>query len=188
MKQEISLQKCMYMITSGPVVLLTSSLREEATIMAASWNMPFSRKPPLVGVYVGSSSYSWSLIRESGEFVINIPHSGLLKEIIYCGTVSGRHFNKFENTSLTPEPGVRVKTPCLRECIGHLECRVSDIYNRKNASVFIGEVLRAVVEEDFFINDHWNTDRIRLVHHLGEQCYEISGEMVTMPPASDKQL
>lgn len=178
MKKEIPLSKSKFMIASSPVMLITSSWKEEMNIMTGSWGMPLSHNPPFVGIHIGKNHHTYELVKQSGEFIINIPHYGMLKEIIHCGTVSGRHDNKFLQCSLTPEPAVTVRAPSIGECLGYMECSVQDIYGAHDLSLFIGRVQRAVAEEEYFREDHWDLTRIKLVHHLGEQCYEVSGEMI----------
>jgi len=130
-----------------------------------------------VAVSVGKSRHSHTLVEKSKEFVLNIPTRELLKEVDYCGSVSGRKVDKFKETGLTPQPAKEVSAPLIRECIGHLECRLSSSLSAGDHTIFIGEVLRASADSSLF-DDYWVVDRAKLIHHLG-------GDMYTLP---DKRI
>jgi len=79
---------------------------------------------PVFTVLVRPSRYTYKLIEEAGEFTVNIvpPH---MKEVTqHCGTVSGRDHDKFKEKGLTAVPSLKVKTPIIKECVLHFECRV----------------------------------------------------------------
>lgn len=106
-------------------------------------------EPPVVYVSVrpvGRNSYR--LIKESGEFVINIPSSDQVKVVDYCGTVSGRSNNKFRETGLTPLPAAHVKAPLIAECPVNVECRVKQVLPLGSHEVFIADVLAVHFNED----------------------------------------
>jgi flavin reductase (DIM6/NTAB) family NADH-FMN oxidoreductase RutF len=82
-------------------------------------------------------------------------------------TVAGHHADKFLTCSLTPEPSKSLKAPCIKECIGHIECTVADIYEKQGIPLFIGKIERAFVEEGYFRDAHLDPGKARLVHYLG---------------------
>jgi flavin reductase (DIM6/NTAB) family NADH-FMN oxidoreductase RutF len=75
-------------------------------------------------VLVRPSRYTYKLIEETGEFTVNIVPPKLKEVVQYCGTVSGRDHDKFKEKQLTAIPSKKVKTPIIKECILHFECRV----------------------------------------------------------------
>jgi len=79
---------------------------------------------PVFIVLVRPSRYTYKLIEESGEFTVNITPPQLKEAVQYCGSVSGRDHNKFKEKQLTAIPSMKVKTPIIKECILHFECRV----------------------------------------------------------------
>ena len=107
-------------------VLLVSRGKEGLpNVMAIGWGTTgIIWRRPIFVVLVRPSRYTYKLIEETGEFTVNIvPHQ--LKEVVqYCGTVSGREHDKFKEKQLTAIPSKKVKTPIIKECILHFECRV----------------------------------------------------------------
>jgi flavin reductase (DIM6/NTAB) family NADH-FMN oxidoreductase RutF len=95
-------------------------------------------------VLVRPSRYTYQLIEQTGDFTVNIvpPH---LKELVrYCGTVSGRDRDKFREKGLTAIPSSQIKTPLIRECIIHYECKA--VYKHD----LIPSALGASIVSDFY--------------------------------------
>lgn len=137
---------------AGPssVVVMATCVDPEgrANIITLGMYMPISFHPPLVCIGVSPKRYSHDLIAESGEFVINVPSIDIERETHFCGTRSGREFDKFKETGLTPVPAKRVRPPLIAECFGHLECRVVQSHVCGDHTLFVGEILEASVKED----------------------------------------
>jgi flavin reductase (DIM6/NTAB) family NADH-FMN oxidoreductase RutF len=107
-------------------VLLVSRGKEGLpNVMAIGWGTTgiIWRRPMFV-VLVRPSRYTYKLIEETGEFTVNIVPPQLKDVVQYCGAVSGRDYDKFKEKKLTAIPSKKVKTPIIKECILHFECRV----------------------------------------------------------------
>nr|HDO80375.1 flavin reductase family protein [Candidatus Bathyarchaeota archaeon] len=152
-----------------PVVLVSCmDPQGKRNIITLSWSMPTSFNPPMVAVSIGLQRESCRMIKEAGEFVVNVPPSKLVREVLLCGTISGRNFDKFSEAGLTPAPARRVRAPIIEECIAHLECKVVDVVRTGDHALFVGEVLEAYAEENF------SKRRSEVLLHLG-------GEEFTTP-------
>ncbi|MGD0159318.1 MAG: flavin reductase family protein [Candidatus Bathyarchaeia archaeon] len=119
-------------------------------IITLSWVMPTSIKPPLVAISVAPNRHSHALIKESREFVVNIPTFSLLKDTLFCGTVSGKDHDKFKETGLTSLASRMVKAPFIMECIAHLECKLCGEFNTGDHTLFIGEIIAAYANKGAF--------------------------------------
>ncbi|MDI6890099.1 MAG: flavin reductase family protein [Thermodesulfovibrionales bacterium] len=160
------------LINHGPTVLITSKLGEKINVMTAAWQMPVSFKPMLVAVSIGHERFSHKLILESCEFVINIPHLGIIKEVLCCGTHSGRDTDKFKVCKLTPVKAQKVAVPLIKECIGNIECRLYSHHEAGDHTIFVGEVVAASVKEGIF--DGYlrvDLDQAKTLHHLGGKVF-----------------
>jgi flavin reductase (DIM6/NTAB) family NADH-FMN oxidoreductase RutF len=147
-KVELSEGRRLQAAPTSSVVLVTCGRGEEANIITLGMYMPISSRPPLVCIGVAPQRYSYRLIEETGEFVVNSPPISLEKEMHYCGVESGRRVNKWEETGLTPVPGLKVETPLIEECFGHLECKVVESYVLGDHTLFVGEVVSASADEE----------------------------------------
>ena len=176
MKREISLSKAHRIINHGPVVLITSQIPSGSpNIMTVAWTSPVSLNPPLVCASIGPKKHSHDLIVQSGEFVINVPPVGLAKQVMICGKTSGWDTDKFEKAGLTPEPSTETMPPLIKECIGHLACKLEQTIQAGDHSLFIGRVVKAWAEEDLF-DDAWKieSEGAAGLHHFGGNLFGVS--------------
>jgi flavin reductase (DIM6/NTAB) family NADH-FMN oxidoreductase RutF len=160
------------LINHGPTILVTSRLGEKINVMTAAWQMPVSFKPMLVAVSIGHERFSHKLILESREFVINIPHLEMIKEVFCCGTHSGKDTDKFKVCKLTPVKAQKVGAPLIKECIGNIECRLYSHHTSGDHTIFVGEVVAASVREGIF--DSYlrvDLDQAKTLHHLGGKVF-----------------
>jgi flavin reductase (DIM6/NTAB) family NADH-FMN oxidoreductase RutF len=100
-----------------------------------------------VGIGVRSSRYSHGLIKEVGEFVVNLPRADQLKWADYCGMVSGRDEDKWTACGFTPIPAAEVQVPLIAECPVGIECRVSQLLPLGSHDLFLGEVVAVQMDE-----------------------------------------
>lgn len=106
--------------------LFLSSKGEKANTMVIGWGgiTVFWGKPIFL-VPVRKSRYTHGLIEQSGEFTVSVPlKRDLKKALAFCGSKSGRDFDKFKECNLTPVPGIKVNAPIIGECTLHYECKV----------------------------------------------------------------
>lgn len=108
----------------------------------------FPVQPGYVGVAVGFTRYSHDLIKESGEFVVNIPSNELEEAMQFCGSRSGRDHNKFEECHLTPKPSRKLDTPIIEECIAWIECKNFSQGLTHDHTIFIGKVVSAYARDE----------------------------------------
>lgn len=132
-----------------PTVLVTSSLEgSEPNLITIAWTGIMNSEPPVVYISVRPDRHSYKLIKESGEYAINIPSADQVKVVDYCGIVSGRDVNKFKETGLTPAPAAHIRAPLIAECPVNIECKVRQVLALGSHDVFIADVLAVHYNED----------------------------------------
>lgn len=178
-KREIPLDSAYRLINHGPVVLVSTFYRGRPNVCTAAWVTPVDSA--VVAVVISSENYSFRCIKETGEFVINIPNRALVKQVIACGSVSGERCDKFAEFGLTPLPARRVSAPLIGECIGHLECRMIRGEKRlaKKYDLFLADVMAASAERGLFRRT-WNVGdpRTHTLHHLGGKAFAVPSGVV----------
>ncbi len=181
MKRKIEPAKGLQMLDHGPTVLI--GVRYEArsgfNLFAVSWIVPCSVKPPLVVISVNPKNLSHQLLKDAAEFTVNIPNADLLDELHFCGTSSGRDIDKIQKLSLTPVEAQTLRTPLVKECIGHLECKVIQNMEVGDHTFFIAEVVAVSVNDGLF--DTWwhlEKDEAKTLHYLGGTRYAPIGEIL----------
>lgn len=132
-----------------PVVLVSTAAEGyRPNMITIAWTGIVNSDPPMVYVSIRPSRHSYAMVRESGEYVINIPSAEQAEVVDFCGTVSGREVDKFRETGLTPVSGARVKAPLIKELPINLECRVVERVVLPSHDVFIGEVVAVQINEE----------------------------------------
>jgi flavin reductase (DIM6/NTAB) family NADH-FMN oxidoreductase RutF len=166
-------------LTPGCTILVTSAWKGETDILTVSWQTPVSKTPPLFCIAVAKGHHSHQLIEQSGSYVINVPNEYLLKEVMYCGTHSGRDVDKFAETQLTPETGESVEVPHIQECMAYVECRVCHAVSAGDHTLFIGEALKAEVTRGVF-ERVWKIGEpgTEFLLHLGGPDFFLPGRVI----------
>ena len=133
-----------------PVVLVSAADEEGNTnVLTVAWAGTVCSDPPMVSVSIRPERYSYRMIKETGEFVINLTTEELAYATDYCGVVSGRDADKFKNMHLTPVKGDVVKAPLIKESPVNIECIVKDIKSLGSHDMFIAQVAAVHVDEKY---------------------------------------
>ena len=130
-----------------PPALVSCGTMEKPNVMTAAWTGIVCTEPTLVYVSVRPSRYSHRLIKESGEFVINVPTTNLARAIDLCGVKSGKDVDKFALAGIHAVPCTKVKAPQVAEAPISLECKVKNITSFGSHDMFLAEVLAVNVDE-----------------------------------------
>ena len=135
--------------------VLVSCIGKSATpniITLASYGA-FSSNPLLLGVSIGVNQYSLRLIRETGDFVVNVPSHKQAHIADLCGSFSGRSINKFSKFNLTPGRSVKVKSPYIVEFPINIECTLWKSVNCGNHELLLGEIQMVHIDEEILSED-----------------------------------
>lgn len=162
------------------LVGLVSSMDKNGkpNVATLAWITSVSGEPPLISIALGRSRYTHECISGSMEFVVNLPTMDLLKEVKLAGSLSGRDVDKFEKCGLTPVESLVLRTPGIKECAAHLECKVIDMEEAGDHTLFIGKVVAASCAQDAVKGEVLDISRIKPVLHLGGNFFTTAGEVV----------
>jgi len=163
-----------------PVVLVTSVDQDgKPNIITIAWAGTVCSQPPMVGIAIRPSRYSYELISRSRELVVNMPMAGQLSQVDYCGMVSGREVDKFQATGFTPLPASRVKPPLIKECPVNLECEVRHILPLGAHDLFVAEIVASHAEQEVLDDKgRVNPNLAKPLAYNGHQKYWTIGEEV----------
>lgn len=130
-----------------PAVMVTCKRGNEKTnIITIAWTGTVCSSPAMVSISVRPERYSYDIIKETGEFVINLVTEDLTYAADYCGVKSGRDIDKFEAMKLHECPGQKVSVPGIEESPVNIECKVKDIIPLGSHDLFLAEVVGVQVE------------------------------------------
>ncbi len=130
-----------------PPALVTCNNGEKSNVLTVAWTGILSTVPPKTYVSVRPSRFSHQMIKESSEFVINIPTSAMAREVDYCGIFSGANVDKFEKCGFSLIESKHVKAPTIENCPISLECRVCEIIHLGSHDMFLADIVGVSVDD-----------------------------------------
>ena len=153
-----------------PAVLISVCDREgKHNIFTAAWAGTVCTNPPMVSVSVRPERYSYHMIRETGEFVINLTTEGMTRAVDYCGVKSGRDVDKFREMHLGTQAASKVSCLLLQDSPVNVECRVVKTEELGSHHMFLAEVLAVHVEEAYMDGQKFRlSDSRPIVYSHGE--------------------
>lgn len=137
-----------------PAVMLgcaDPNISEKPNIITVAWAGIVCSKPPMISVSLRRERYSYDIIKNTGEFTVNLVSEELCKALDFCGVKSGRDTDKFAACGLTPLPAPPLRfAPAIAQCPAHIMCEADRILELGSHDMFIARVLDVRVNERYF--------------------------------------
>jgi len=146
------------LVTSRATTKIMGKEQVKDDIIAIAWHMPTSFDPELYSISVGKTRFSCELIKHSKVFVVNFMPYTLKEKALFCGTHTGRHMDKFEETGLTREESEKIDCPIIKEALAYLECEVVNEFETGDHVIFVGKVINSKLNKTgkrLFQKDHY---------------------------------
>ena len=135
-----------------PAVMVSCGTMEKANIITVAWTGILNTNPATVYISVRPTRYSYQLLKEQKEFVINLTNKELVQATDWCGVKTGAKVDKFKEMHLHKEKAKFVSCPMIQESPVSIECRVKEIIPLGSHDMFLAEVL-AINADEKYIND-----------------------------------
>jgi flavin reductase (DIM6/NTAB) family NADH-FMN oxidoreductase RutF len=137
------------MLNPVPAVLITSKNKEgKVNVFTVGWIGTACTKPPMITVAIRPERLSYEYIKETSEFVVNLPPRDLVRSVDFCGVRSGKNIDKIKECNFILEESENVDVPGIKQCPVTLECKVSSITPLGSHDLFLAEILAIHVEEN----------------------------------------
>lgn len=152
------------MVYPVPAVMVTCGTMETPNIITIAWTGTICTDPAMTYISVRKERHSYNMIKESGEFVINLTTKDLVKATDFCGVKSGRDHDKFKLMNLTPVKGAYIEAPLIAESPVNIECKVTQILELGSHDMFLAKVLGVTIEDTLI--DHTGKFRLDLANPI----------------------
>ena len=157
-----------------PAVMVTCGDMENSNIITIGWTGIVNTHPPMTYISVRPSRHSYNIIKESGEFVINLVPRELVKQADYCGIYTGKKVDKFAKCGFTKQEAKEVVCPLIAESPMALECKVKDIIHLGTHDMFLAEIVATDVDESLLDKDgKLCMDRAHLTTYAHGEYFEM---------------
>ena len=138
------------MLYPVPAVMLScQKAGERPNIITVAWAGTICSDPVMLSVSIRKERYSHHIIRETGEFVVNLVTKDLVYATDFCGVRSGREVDKFREMNLTELPMEHVSVPGIAESPVNIACRVTEVKELGSHDLFLAEVVGVTIEDRF---------------------------------------
>ena len=135
-----------------PAVMVSCGTMEKSNIITVAWTGIINTNPAMVYISVRPTRYSYNLIKDQGEFVINLTTKNLVKATDWCGVKTGAKVDKFKEMKLHKEKANFLKCPMIKESPLSVECKVKEIKELGSHTMFMAEVVAINVDEKYIDN------------------------------------
>ena len=135
-----------------PAVMVSCGTMEKSNIITVAWTGILNTNPAMVYISVRPIRYSYNLIKDQGEFVINLTTKDLVRATDWCGVKTGAKLDKFKEMNLHKEKANFVQCPMIKESPVSVECKVKEIKELGSHTMFVAEVL-AINSDEKYIDE-----------------------------------
>ena len=132
-----------------PAVMVSCGDMDKSNIITVAWTGILNTNPAKVYISVRPERYSYNLIKETKEFVINLTNEKLVYATDWCGVRSGAKYDKFKEMHLTKEKTKHLNCPSIKESPVSIECKVIDIKEYGSHHTFVAEVVSIDADEKY---------------------------------------
>lgn len=170
------------MISPVPAVMVSCGSAEgEKNIITVAWTGTICSEPAMCYISVRKERHSYKMIRESGEFVINLTTKALARATDWCGVRSGKDFDKFSHCGLTVESCPHISAPAIAESPINIECKVKQVIELGSHDMFIAEVLGVMVDDSLLDPQSGKLDlaRAELLGYAHGEYYALGEKLGT---------
>lgn len=132
-----------------PAVMVSCGTMEKSNIITVAWTGIINTNPAKVYISVRPTRYSYNLIKQSGEFVINLTNKDLARATDWCGVKTGAKVDKFKEMKLHKEKANFIECPMIKESPVSVECKVREVKELGSHHMFIADVLAINADEKY---------------------------------------
>ena len=169
------------LIAPMPPVMVTCGTHEKSNIITIAWTGIINTHPPMTYISVRPSRHSYDIIKESGEFAINLTTAELVKKADYCGVYTGKKVDKFAKCGFEKQEASVVSCPIIGESPLALECKVKDVISLGTHDMFLAEIVAIDVAEELLDESgRLCLEKARLVAFSHGEYFEVGKKIGTI--------
>ena len=152
---------------------------ENYNLITVSWMGTICSNPPMCYISIRPERHSYQLIKESGEFVINLTNESMAYATDWCGVKSGRDHDKFCEMKLTAVKAEMVNAPMIQEAPLCIECKVKEIIKLGSHDMFIADVMNVQADKQYIdpVTDTFDLAKAKLIAYSHGHYYKLGEEI-----------
>jgi len=169
-----------YKILAPRAVVLVSTVNSKGVSNAApfSFVMPCSINPPLITFASAPDHHTVENISETKDFVVNIPAHDIVKQLWACAEDLPAGVSEIKKAGLTEEKSDKIKSPRIKECIGHFECKLDAQYEAGDHVIIVGKVVVAEVKDEYMSGKKYLVEKSNSLMHISGPSFGLLGKVI----------
>lgn len=171
-----------------PPVLVTVGDMDEANIITIAWTGILATIPPKTYISVRPSRHSYGILKEKGEFVINLPSTDIVREVDFAGIYTGAKVDKFAKCGFTKVESKEVSAPTIGECPIALECKVTEVLPMGSHDVFMADIVSVSCREDVMEEGRICYDKADLLAYAHGEYFALGEKLGKFGFSTDKKV
>lgn len=177
------------MLYPVPAVLVTCADKDgNDNVLTIAWAGTICSDPAMLSISVRKERHSYNMIKESGEFVVNLTTEDLVRATDYCGVKSGKDEDKFENAGLTKGRAEKVNAPIIMESPVNIECKVTQVLELGSHDMFLAEIVNVQISDELLDEKGtFHLDKAKLLAYSHGRYYGLTEELGTFGYSVRKQ-
>jgi flavin reductase (DIM6/NTAB) family NADH-FMN oxidoreductase RutF len=160
---------------------------ENSNIITIAWTGILASTPPKTYISVRPTRHSYGILKERGEFVINLPSASLAREVDYAGIYTGAKVDKFEKCGFTKLESKEVSAPTIAECPIALECRVTEVVPLGSHDCFVADIVSVSCRDDILENGRICYDKADLLAYAHGEYFALGEKLGRFGFSTDKR-
>lgn len=163
-----------------PAVMVSCGNMEKSNILTVAWTGILNTNPAKVYISVRPERFSYKIIKNTGEFAINLTTTKLAFATDWCGVKSGANVDKFKEMNLTKEKLNHIKCPGIKESPVTIECKVEEIKKLGSHDMFIANVLSIDADNQYIDeNGAFDITKCNLIAYANGKYFEMGKQIGT---------
>ena len=161
-----------------PAVLVSCGSLEKPNALTIAWTGIINSDPPMTYVSIRPERHSYNIIKDSGEFVINLVPRSLVRATDFCGVRTGAKIDKFKKLKLTAAESKTVSAPNILESPISLECKVTEVKKLGTHDMFLAEITAVLIDEQYIDeNGKLRMDKCRLTAYCHGEYFDLGKKL-----------
>lgn len=170
-----------------PPALVTVGDMESSNVITIGWTGILATVPPKTYISVRPSRYSYGILKERGEFVINLPSADMARSVDFAGIYTGAKMDKFEKCGFIKAESNKVSAPTIAQCPVSIECKVCQVIPMGSHDVFMADIVSVSCREDIIDSDgKMRFDKAGLLAYAHGEYYALGEKLGRFGFSTDK--
>lgn len=173
-----------------PILLVGANIDDKPNFFVVAWCGLVNREPPMISIAIQHDRYTYRGIQQNLTFSANMPSTDMVREVDYCGLISGSKVNKAQVCRFKVFYGKLGNAPLIEQCPINHECKVEHIFDLETHSLVVGRIMETYISENCLTDGNPDINKIKPIVYMVPPTreYHAHGQMIAKAFSVGKEL